>query len=85
MASITLKDIPEYLHAVLKGEAEANFRSLAQEVMARLQRSLDLEAASRRDQQWIDQALASGAEERFNWDKYEAAVKRGLERAKGKG
>ena len=85
MASITLKDIPEDLHAVLKGEAEANFRSLAQEVMARLQRSLDLEAASRRDQQWVDEALASGPEERFNSDKYHAAVKRGLERAKGKG
>jgi plasmid stability protein len=85
MASITLKDIPEDLHAVLKGEAEANFRSLAQEVMARLQRSLDLEAASRRDQQWVDEALASGPEGRFNWDKYQAAVKRGVERAKGKG
>ena len=84
MASITLKDITEDLHAVLKGEAEANFRSLAQEVMARLQMSLDREAATRRDQQWIDEALASGPEERFSWDKYEAAVKRGLERAKGK-
>ena len=84
MASITLKDIPEDLHAVLKGEAEANFRSLAQEVMARLQMSLDREAASRRDQQWVDEALASGPEERFKWDKYESAVKRGLERAKGK-
>jgi len=52
--------------------------------MARLQRSLDLEAACRRDQQWVDEALASGPEERFRWDKYEAAVKRGLERAKGK-
>ena len=84
MASITLKDIPEDLHAVLKGEAEANFRSLAQEVMARLQMSLDREAASRRDQQWVNEALASGPEERFNQDKYEAAVKRGLVRAKGK-
>ena len=84
MASITLKDIPEDLHAVLKGEAEANFRSLAQEVMARLQMSLDREAASRRDQQWVDDALASRPAERFRWDKYEAAVKRGLERAKAK-
>ncbi len=84
MASITLKDIPEDLHNVLKGEAEANFRSLAQEVMARLQRSLDWDAATRRDQQWVDEALASGPEEPFKWDKYHAAVERGLERAKGK-
>ena len=41
MASITLKDLPVDLHGQLKLEAEANFRSLAQEVMARLKMSLD--------------------------------------------
>ena len=64
MPSIILKDIPEDLHAQLKQEADANFRSLTQEAMARLQRSFDIEAASntRRDQHWIDEALSSGAE-----------------------
>lgn len=62
MPSITLKDIPEDLHAQLKQEADANFRSLPQEALARLQRSLDIESATntRRDQHWVDEAVASG-------------------------
>ena len=62
MASITLKDIPDDLHAQLKQEASANFRSLNQEALARLQQSFEIEAAfnTRRDQAWIDEALASG-------------------------
>jgi hypothetical protein len=84
MPSITLKDIPEDLHAQLKQEAEANFRNLPQEVMARLQRTLDLERATRRDQKWIDEALASGPEEPFSRAKFDAAVQRGLQRAKAK-
>jgi hypothetical protein len=65
MASITLKDLPADLHGQLKQEAEANYRSLAQEILARLQRSLDIDAALRtqRDQRLIDEALASGPEE----------------------
>jgi plasmid stability protein len=82
MASITVKDIPEDLHAVLKNEADANFRSLAQEVLARLQRSLDFDTATRRDQNWIDEALASGSEEPFSNEKFKAALDCGLEKAK---
>ena len=65
MASITLKDLPADLHGQLKTEAEANFRSLAQEVLARLQRSFEIDAALRtkRDQRLVDEALASGPEE----------------------
>ena len=65
MASITLKDLPPELHGQLKLEAEANFRSLAQEVLARLQRSFEIDAALKttRDQHLIDEALASGPEE----------------------
>ena len=66
MASITLKDIPEDVHAILKSEADANYRSLAEEIKARLQRSLDWDMATRRDQQWVDEALASGPEEQFS-------------------
>ncbi len=64
MASITLKDLPEDLHGQLKLEAEANFRSLAQEAIARLQRSFDIDAVlqSKRDQRLIDEAMASGPE-----------------------
>ena len=60
MASITLRRMPGHLHAVLKNEAEANCRSVAQEIIARLERSLDLDSATRRDQKWVDEALASG-------------------------
>jgi Arc-like DNA binding domain len=62
VASVTLKDIPEELHGQLKREAEANFRSLNQEVLARIERTFEIDAAlnSKRDQKWIDEALASG-------------------------
>jgi hypothetical protein len=64
MASITLKDIPLELHAQLKNEAAANFRSLTQEAMFRLERSFQIDGAltSKRDQKWIDEAIASGPE-----------------------
>jgi plasmid stability protein len=71
MASITLKDLPADLHGQLRLEAEANFRSLAQEAVARLQRTFDIDAAlkTRSDQRLIDEALASGPEEPLTWAK----------------
>jgi plasmid stability protein len=65
MASITLKDLPADLHGQLRLEAEANLRSLAQEAVARLQRSFEIDAALKTasDQRLIDEALASGPEE----------------------
>ncbi len=64
MASITLKDIPMELHEQLKSEAAANFRSLTQEAMSRIERTFQIDAAlnTRRDQRWIDEAIASGPE-----------------------
>jgi plasmid stability protein len=74
MASITLKDLPADLHGQLKLEAESNFRSLAQEAVARLQRSFDIDAALRTkgDQRLIDEALASGPESPLTRAKLEA-------------
>jgi plasmid stability protein len=62
MASITLKDIPMELHAQLKIEAAANFRSVTQEALSRIERTFQIDAAmtTKRDQQWIDEATASG-------------------------
>jgi len=60
MSSIMLKDISDDLRAQLEQEAAANFRTLDQEALARLQHSFDLELNTARDQQWIDEALASG-------------------------
>ena len=84
MATITLRRMPDHLHAVLKNEAEANYRSLAEEVMVRLERSLDLDRATRRDQRWVDEALASGPEQPFSKEQFAAALKRGLQKAKRK-
>jgi plasmid stability protein len=84
MATITLRRMPDHLHAVLKNEAEANYRSLAEEVMARLERSLDLDRATRRDQRWVDEALASGPEQPFSNEEFAAALKQGLQKAKRK-
>lgn len=62
MASITIKDMPAALHGQLKREAEANFRSLNQEVLARLEQTFEIDAVlnTKRDQRWIEEALASG-------------------------
>jgi hypothetical protein len=62
VASLTIKDLPADVHGQLKREAEANFRSLNQEVLARLVRTFEIDAAlhSKRDQKWIDEAIASG-------------------------
>jgi len=64
MASITLKDIPMELHAQLKNEAAANFRSITQEAMSRIERTFQIDAIlnTKRDQKWIDEAIASGPE-----------------------
>jgi plasmid stability protein len=86
MASITLKDIPEDIHAQLVREAAANHRSLNGEALRRLELSFDLEAAlnSRRDAQWIKEAIESGREQPLSRKKFDAAVARGLARAAAK-
>ncbi len=58
--SMVLKDVPDDLRAQLEREAAANFRTLDEEALARLQRSFEMEMDTARDQRWIDEALASG-------------------------
>lgn len=53
MATLTLKNVPDELVARLKREAKENRRSLNQETLARLERSL---AARPRD---VEQTIAS--------------------------
>jgi plasmid stability protein len=64
MASILLKNIPDDLRAQLENEAAANFRSVTGEALARLERTFEIDAAlnTKRDQRWIDEAMASGPE-----------------------
>ena len=78
MASITLKDIPEDLHAQLKVEAEANFRSLTQEALARIERSfiLDEQLSADKVNRLIAEAIKSGPEEPLSRAKFNAAGRR---------
>ena len=77
-----LKNIPAELHVQLKKEAEANYRSLTQEALFRLEMSFRIEEAfnTRRDQKWIDEALASGPEEPLSRAKFDAAFRKARQR-----
>jgi hypothetical protein len=82
MASIMLKDIPEEMHAHLKKEAEANFRSLTQEALMRIELSFRMEEAfnTKRDERWIQEALESGPEEPLSRTKFDAAFRKARKR-----
>ena len=83
MASITLKDIPPETHAQLTRAAAAHHRSVQGELLRRLELSFDLEAAlnSKRDAEWIKEAIESGPERPLTKKKFDAAVQRGLAKA----
>jgi plasmid stability protein len=82
MASIMLKDIPEGMHAHLKQEAAANFRSLTQEALARIELSFRMEEAfnTKRDEKWIQEALESGPEEPLSRAKFDAVFRKARSR-----
>jgi hypothetical protein len=75
MANITLKGVPEDLRAQLEREAAANFRSLAQEAVARIQRSFDLDdrLSAPVVDRLIQEALDSGPEEALTREKFDEA------------
>ncbi len=87
MASITLKDIPGELHEQLKREASANYRSLNQEAMARIQRSFDLDDRFTTESvnRLISEAVASGPEQPLTRAKFDAARQRARAAAAAKG
>jgi plasmid stability protein len=80
--SIVLKNVPDDLRAQLEQEAAANFRTLDEEALARLQRSFDLELNTERDQRWIDEALASGPATPLTRGEFDAAYERAMKRFK---
>ena len=82
MARITLKDVPADLQAQLRNEAAANFRSVEQEALARLERTFEIDAAlnTKRDQRWVNEALASGPESPLNERDMDAVRDRVLKR-----
>ena len=75
MASIMLRDIPEDLHAQLQREAAANFRSLSQEIMARIRHSFELEDRLSADlvDRLVQEAIDSGPEEALTREQLDAA------------
>jgi plasmid stability protein len=82
MSNISLKGIPDDLHAQLEQEASANFRSLEQEALARIEMSFEIQEAfnTKRVQNWIDEALSSGPEEPLSREKFDAAFQRAVKR-----
>ena len=74
--------------AQLKSEGEANFRSMAQEVMARIERTfaLDDQMTTEAVNKLIDESISSGPEEKFSLEKFDAAIAsaRSQHAAKGK-
>lgn len=78
--SIVLKDISDDLRAQLEQEASANFRTLDQEALARIEMSFQIQEAfsTKRVQGWIDEALASGPEEPLAREKFDAAFQRAM-------
>ena len=78
MPSITLNDIPPDLHAQLQQEAEANFRSLKQEALARIERSFAFQdqRSVARVNGLMREARESGPEEPLSREKFDAARRR---------
>ncbi len=87
MASITLKEMPADLHARLKCEAESNFRSMNQEVLARIERSFafDDQLSTATVNRLIDESLASGPEERFSRRRFAATRREARRRFAARG
>ncbi len=86
MPDYTLKNIPADLYHRLQAAAEAEFRSLNQEMLARLSRSFDAEDAkmSALHARWLHEALASGEPTPLKSQEVDAAFERGLARAKAR-
>ena len=86
MADFTVKNIPPALHAKLQTEAERSFRSVNQEILYRLQRSFDADDArlSAWHARWVLEALNSGEAKPLTESEVDAAIDRGVKRAKAR-
>ncbi len=86
MADSTLKNIPKDLYERLRTAAAENFRSVNQEVLARLNRSFDAEDARMCavHARWIHEALASGPATPLQPGELDKAFARGIARSKAR-
>jgi hypothetical protein len=75
VANIIIKGIPDELRAQLEREAAANFRTLAQEVTARIQRTFDVDSRLNAPivDRLIQESLDSGPEEALTRQRFDAA------------
>jgi plasmid stability protein len=86
MPDLPLKKIPADLYSRLQSSAAEHFRSLNQEVQARLNRSFDAEDAkmSALHARWVHEALSGGDSTPLKPDDLDKAFARGLARAKNR-
>ena len=84
MPDLPLRNIPLEKYGRLQASAAEHFRSLNQEVLARLSRSFDAEEArmSALHARWVHEALASGNATPLKGDEIDRAFARGIARAK---
>jgi hypothetical protein len=80
----TLKNIPEDLLEMARRSARANFRSLQQEILYRVQSSFDAEqaAVAKLHQAWVDEGLQSGPARPLDRARLRGAIARGLRKAR---
>jgi Arc-like DNA binding dprotein len=83
MAEYTLKNIPAEIYQRIQSAAQNNFRSLNQEIIFRLNRSLDAEEArvTALHAKWVMEALESGPAKPLKIKDLDAAFAAGVERA----
>ena len=86
MASITLKDIPEDVHAQLKAEADANLRSLNQEAIIRIQRSFDIQdhLSTELVNKLISEAIESGNPETLTMEQFSLRLQQVKDRTRSR-
>ncbi len=86
MPDYTLKNIPPALYHRLGAAAAEAFRSINQEVLARLNRSFDAEDAQMTalHARWVHEALNSGEPIPLRSKQLEQAFRRGVARAKAR-
>ena len=86
MADYNLKNIPGALRARIQTEADRSFRSVQQEILFRLQRSFDADDARMTSlhAKWVYEALTSGDAKSLGDAVIDAAVKRGVKRARAR-
>jgi plasmid stability protein len=86
MHDLPLRNIPAELYSRLQSSATEHFRSLNQEVLARLSRSFDAEDAkmSALHARWVHEALASGDSTPLKPQELDQAFARGVARAKSR-